>query len=123
MNRSALSTRHSAFRVHAALATAALLFSANYIVSKLAMRAFNPLVFAYYVVLSKPVMARLSARRVIARMFAVACAMMLPVAAWPLAHERWSSIPPRAWIALALVVAGPTVAAYLLNAWALRHAD
>src|SRR5438876_9940366 len=44
---SSLFTHHSSLRVHAALATAALLFSANYIISKLAMRAFNPLVFAY----------------------------------------------------------------------------
>src|SRR5256714_1685498 len=37
----------SALRVHAALTTVAVLFSANYIISKLAMRAFHPLVFAY----------------------------------------------------------------------------
>ena len=246
---SSLITHHSSLLVHSALATAALLFSANYIISKFAMHAFNPLVFAYlrvvgaaivlnavirertpatltrhdrwhlagfallgvvinqtffltglaftsahvaailittipvfalgaaialgrerstaakisgialaaggallmvggegfegttkslagdlfiignslsyalYLVLSKPMMGRLSARRVIARMFALACALMLPVAAWPLAHQRWSAIPPRAWMALALVIAGPTVAAYLINAWALRHAD
>src|SRR6185295_17607308 len=72
---------------------------------------------------SKPVMARLSARRVIARMFAVASVVMLPIAAWSMLHETWSAIPARAWLALALVVAGPTVAAYLLNAWALKHAD
>src|SRR5438045_5806849 len=47
MNRSALSTQHFALRLHAALFTAALLFSINYIISKLAMRSFNPLVFAY----------------------------------------------------------------------------
>ncbi len=83
----------------------------------------NSLAYALYLVLSKPMMARLSARRVIARMFGVASLLMLPIAAWPLAHERWSAIPPRSWIALGLVIAGPTVAAYLLNAWALRHAD
>jgi len=241
------STQHAGLRVHAALTTVALLFSANYIVSKLAMRSITPLVFAYlrvvgaaivlnaivhdrepltrrdawrlagfamlaivinqtffltglaltsahvaailitilplfvlgisiamgrerataskivgiavaaagallvvagegfegtgksllgdlliignsfayglYLVVSKPMMARLSARRVIARMFALASLMMLPIAAWPLAHENWVAIPPRAWIGLALVIAGPTVGAYLLNAWALRHAD
>src|SRR5436853_4189878 len=47
MNPSGLRTQHSGLRVQAALATAALLFSANYIISKLAMRAFHPLVFAY----------------------------------------------------------------------------
>jgi drug/metabolite transporter (DMT)-like permease len=83
----------------------------------------NSLAYALYLVASKPAMARLSARRVIARMFAVASVVMLPIAAVPMMREQWSTIPPRAWIALALVVAGPTVAAYLMNAWALKHAD
>jgi len=83
----------------------------------------NSLAYGLYLVLSKPMMARHSARRVIARMFAIASVMMIPIAAWPLAHERWVSIPPSAWLALGLVILGPTVGAYLLNAWALRHAD
>src|SRR5437016_11515912 len=49
---SALSTQHSALktrrlRVHAALIAVAALFSANYIISKIGMRAFAPLTFAY----------------------------------------------------------------------------
>jgi len=83
----------------------------------------NSLSYALYLVASKPAMARLSARRVIARMFAVASVVMLPIAAWPMMHEQWSAIPGRAWVALGLVIAGPTVAAYLMNAWALKHAD
>ena len=83
----------------------------------------NCLSFALYLVVSKPAMARLSARRVVARMFAVGTVLMLPISARSLWLENWSEIPPRAWVALAIVIAGPTVAAYLLNAWALRHAD
>jgi drug/metabolite transporter (DMT)-like permease len=83
----------------------------------------NSLSYAMYLVVSKPAMARLSARRVIARMFAVASVAMLPIAAWPMMHEQWSAVPMRAWLALAFVIAGPTVAAYLLNAWALKHTD
>jgi drug/metabolite transporter (DMT)-like permease len=83
----------------------------------------NSLAYGLYLVLSKPMMARLSARRVVARMFAIATVMMIPIAAWPLATERWSAIPPSVWVALVLVILGPTVGAYLLNAWALRHAD
>jgi drug/metabolite transporter (DMT)-like permease len=83
----------------------------------------NSLSYALYLVLSKPAMARLSARRVIARMFAIGAIAMLPICAWSLAHEKWSAIPFRAWLALAAVIVGPTVGAYLLNAWALRHAD
>jgi len=83
----------------------------------------NSLSYAIYLVLSKPMMTRLSPRRVIARMFAAGAVMMLPMSAVPMLRQRWSSVPPRAWIALALVIAGPTVAAYVINAWTLRHAD
>lgn len=83
----------------------------------------NSLSYALYIVLSKPTMRRLSARRVIARMFAVSSIVMLPIAAWPMMHEQWSAIPSRAWLALAVVIAGPTVAAYMMNAWALKHAE
>jgi len=79
--------------------------------------------YAAYLVISKPHMARLSARRVVARMFLVASVLTLPVSAYSLWHLHWSSISPRAWIALAIVIAGPTVIAYLLQAWALRYAD
>lgn len=87
------------------------------------MIVVNCLSFALYLVVSKPAMARLSARAVVARMFTVGTVLMLPLSARSLLRENWGEIPPRAWMALALVIAGPTVAAYLLNAWALRHAD
>jgi drug/metabolite transporter (DMT)-like permease len=56
-------------------------------------------------------------------MFADASLIMIPICAWPLAHERWRMIPPRAWLGLGIVIAGPTVAAYLISAWALAHAE
>jgi len=83
----------------------------------------NSLCYALYLVLSKPMMARLSARRVITRMFSVGAVLMLPLALWPMMHQNWSAIPARAWLGLLLVIVGPTVAAYLLNAWALAYAD
>jgi drug/metabolite transporter (DMT)-like permease len=83
----------------------------------------NSLCYALYLVLSKPMMARLSARRVIARMFAIAAGLMIPLCAWSLIHQDWRDIPARAWLGLALVILGPTVAAYLLNAWALAYAE
>ncbi len=87
------------------------------------MLILNCLSYALYLVVSKPHMARLSARRVVARMFAVGAIVLLPIAAWPMSQERWSAISPQAWLALGVVIAGPTVGAYLLQAWALRHAD
>jgi drug/metabolite transporter (DMT)-like permease len=88
-----------------------------------AMIGLNCLAYSIYLVLSKPHMARLSARRVVARMFVVGAVLMIPLAAWPMAREQWSEISTNAWLALAIVIIGPTVAAYLLQAWALRHAD
>ena len=92
-------------------------------VSGAVMIVANCLSFALYLVVSKPAMARLSARAVVARMFSVGTVLMLPIAAYSLWNEQWGAISTGAWIALLLVIAGPTVAAYLLNAWALRHAD
>jgi drug/metabolite transporter (DMT)-like permease len=83
----------------------------------------NCLAYALYLVVSKPAMARLSPRLVTARMFGYASVMMLPIAGVPLARQSWTTIPPRAWFALALVIIGPTVAAYWINAWTLRYAD
>lgn len=83
----------------------------------------NCVSYSLYLVISKPHMARLSARVVVARMFLVGSVLMTPVAGWSLWHEDWPGVPARAWITLAVIVAGPTVPAYILQAWALRHAD
>jgi len=83
----------------------------------------NCLSYALYLVISKPHMARLAPTAVIARMFFVGAVLMLPIAARSLLRERWSAIPLSAWLGLILVIIGPTVVAYLLSAWALRHAE
>ena len=83
----------------------------------------NCLSYALYIVLSKPMMARLSARRVVSRMFDIAAIVMIPIAIIPMMREPWKTIPVSAWIGLGIVIAGPTVAAYLINAWALRYAE
>jgi drug/metabolite transporter (DMT)-like permease len=87
------------------------------------MILINCFAYALYLVISKSDMARLSARGLVARMFAIGTVLMLPIAAVPLWREPWASISPRAWLALVLCILGPTVAAYLLQAWALRYAD
>jgi drug/metabolite transporter (DMT)-like permease len=38
-------------------------------------------------------------------------------------RENWQAVPLVAWLSLAFVIVGPTVVAYLLNAWALGRAD
>ena len=88
-----------------------------------AMILVNCFGYALYLVISKPHMTRLSARSVVARMFAVGTVLLLPICAVPLWRENWSSISSGAWVALGVVILGPTVAAYILQAWALRYAD
>ncbi|HYH07184.1 MAG TPA: DMT family transporter [Thermoanaerobaculia bacterium] len=83
----------------------------------------NCLSYALYLVISKPTMARLSPRAVVARMFALGSIILLPISAPWLWTQNWSAVTKAGWIALLVVIAGPTVIAYLLNAWALRHAD
>lgn len=83
----------------------------------------NCVSYAAYLVISKPYMSGASARAVVARMFVVGTLLMLPIAAPSLWSEEWQAISRGAWLALAVVILGPTVAAYLLQAWALRHAD
>jgi drug/metabolite transporter (DMT)-like permease len=83
----------------------------------------NCVSYAAYLVLSKPYMSGASARAVVARMFSVGTLLMLPIAAFSLGTEEWRTISPAAGTALGVVILGPTVAAYLLQAWALRHAD
>lgn len=87
-----------------------------------AMIVANCLSYALYLVISKPAMARLSARAVVARMFGLGAILMFPICAYPLWKQNWN-VSPRAWLALLIVIAGPSVTAYLLQAWALRHAD
>ena len=81
----------------------------------------NGFAYALYLVVAKRDMARLAPRRVIAIVFGIASIAMLPVSLHSMINEHWSAIPPRAWLALVLVILGPTVAAYLLNAWALAY--
>jgi drug/metabolite transporter (DMT)-like permease len=83
----------------------------------------NAFAYSLYLVFSKPDMERLSPRRVIARMFGIGAVIMLPLSAPWLLSEQWATIPRSAWVSLLVVIAGPTVAAYLLNAWALAHTD
>ncbi|HEX9161240.1 MAG TPA: DMT family transporter [Thermoanaerobaculia bacterium] len=83
----------------------------------------NCVAYAVYLVVSKPAMTRLSPARVISRMFAIGAVLMFPIALPALMREEWRAIPRGAWIGLAVVIAGPTVAAYVINAWTLRHAE
>jgi len=83
----------------------------------------NCMAYAIYLVVSKPVVSRLSPARVISRMFAVGAVLMLPIALPSLLRENFQAIPRSAWVGLVIVIAGPTVGAYLISAWALQYSE
>ena len=87
------------------------------------MILINCLSYSTYLVVSKRHLARLSAQAVVSRMFVAGALLLLPVAAPALFRQNWSSVSPGAWVSLAAVILGPTMAAYLLQAWALSHAE
>jgi len=87
------------------------------------MILINCLSYSTYLVVSKRHMARLSAQAVVSRMFVAGAVLLLPVAAPALMRQDWNAVSPAAWASLVAVILGPTMAAYLLQAWALSHAE
>lgn len=83
----------------------------------------NCLAYGIYLVVSKPVVSRVSATRMVSLMFAFGAILMLPVSLPSLLREHWAAISWSAWLGLLIVIAGPTVAAYVINAWTLRYAE
>lgn len=84
--------------------------------------ALNCLSYALYIVLSKRVIERLGSLTVVTWLFTWGALIMAPAGAWPLACGvvAWST---KAWLFVGFFVAGPTVVAYLLNAWAIGRAS
>lgn len=87
------------------------------------MIVVNCLSYSLYLVLSKPMVGRIGALRQVALLFGAGALLMLPISGWSLWRENWSAVSATGWIVLAVVTVGPTVIAYLLQAWALRHLD
>ena len=83
----------------------------------------NSFSYALYLVLSKPLMTEHRAADVLATMFGFSAIFLAPIAALPLAHQQWTGLGAAAWGAITFAILGPTVGAYLINGWALRHAD
>jgi drug/metabolite transporter (DMT)-like permease len=83
----------------------------------------NCAAYGLYLVFSKPLMSRVPAIPAISFFFSAGTIMMFPFCIRPLWQTHWSGIPAAGWLALAGVIAGPTVAAYILNGWALAWAD
>jgi drug/metabolite transporter (DMT)-like permease len=83
----------------------------------------NSTVYALYIVLARPVIARLGALRTTAWVFVLGALEALPLTAGALLETRWGELPGWAWGSLGFIVLGPTITTYLLNAWALARVE
>lgn len=83
----------------------------------------NCLAYGLYLVVSRSMSRRTSPIALVSWMFTVGSVIMLPFCATALLRVQWQTIPLTSWLALAGVVIGPTVVAYVLSAWALARAD
>ncbi len=83
----------------------------------------NGTVYAIYLVLVKPLMARYHHFTVLKWIFLYGTILMLPVGIPDLLSADWSSFPTLTWLSLSYVVIATTFLVYLINVWALRYVD
>jgi len=79
----------------------------------------NSLSYSFYLVLSRPILARYGARTVVSRLFLYGSGPIVLVAAPSLVHFSPAATTPIAWACLAAIVLFSTVLPYLWNSWAL----
>lgn len=83
----------------------------------------NSLSFSFYLVLSRPLLAKYRSSTVVMWTFLFAGLVLAPVGAWQGADTEYTAVRGTSWAALAWVVAIGTVVAYTLNNYALKRLD
>jgi len=83
----------------------------------------NALSYSFFLVISKPILSRHSSLAVTAELLAFGAVGIALLGAPQLADLDWAAVPATVWGAAAFVVLFATVAAYLLNAWALKRVE
>ena len=83
----------------------------------------NGLAYALFLVLQRPVLARIPWRTVIAWSFLFGAAGVLLVAIPSLAALEPAKVPAGAWLGMGYIVVFPTVFAYAANTWAVRRSS
>lgn len=79
--------------------------------------------YAAYLVLARTTLARLGPLVTVAWVMALGAVETLPVTLRPALAVHWTQFGLRTYLQLAFIVLGPTVLTYLLNGYALRHAE
>ncbi len=80
----------------------------------------NTLLYSFYLVLSRPLVAKHGALAVTGWTFGWSALEVLPYSLPALLVIDWHGLPGGVWAGVAYIVFGASVAAYLLNAYALR---
>lgn len=81
----------------------------------------NTALYSAYLVLARPLLGRYGALPVVGWAFLGSSFQALPVVLPTLLATDWASLSPTVWSAFVYIVLGPSVLAYLLNAWALQR--
>lgn len=83
----------------------------------------NSLSYSFYLVLSRPVLARYSARTVVSRIFLYGAGPILLIAAPSLLRFSPAAVPAVSWGGLAVIVVLSSILPYLWNSWALARTE
>jgi drug/metabolite transporter (DMT)-like permease len=128
LGRESFSPRVAAGLTVAALGAAYLVnpFGADFSQSSTAgnlLLVANACFYGLYLALSQDAIRRFGALTVLTWMFLLANVVTLPLGLYSLRDVPLAGIEPHVWLALAYIVAVPTVLTYYLNAWALGRVE
>jgi drug/metabolite transporter (DMT)-like permease len=84
---------------------------------------FNCLCYSLFLVLQRPILARIPWRTVIAWSFLFGAAGVLVVAVPDLAALRPAAVPGMTWLGVVYIILFPTVFAYAASTWAIRRSS
>jgi drug/metabolite transporter (DMT)-like permease len=82
----------------------------------------NVVIYSVYLALTRGIVQRYHPLTVITWIFIFGALALIPVGAAPLSKQL-PSLSGAAWLAIAWIIALPTVAAYYLNVWAMLHVE
>lgn len=87
------------------------------------MVMLNAIIYSYYLIIAKPLLHKYNPITVIKWTFLFGGIMILPFSLPELNEVSWNSIPNNTWMSISFLIVGATFLTYLLNGWALRHAN
>jgi drug/metabolite transporter (DMT)-like permease len=87
------------------------------------MVMINAIIYSYYLIIAKPLLHKYSPLTVIKWTFLFGGILVLPFGFSELIEVNWTAIPDHIWFSILFLIAGATYLTYLLNGWALRHAN